>query len=172
MSLSFLYLLERIIQHIWCRLSPFSLQSNHHRYPEPLTSCHPDTQCHGVKKTKQPQKWCFGCQEVYEYQPQVCLICEGFSKIVVVQWIEKLVICWCKVRGQGGWHSVSFPAKSPYAIPVRSRHMKPGTDMEEQDTLVINQYWLLLFQCLLHTFQLLRVEVCSGDLDRTLQLNA
>lgn len=47
----------------------------------------------------------------------------------------------------------------PFGIPGYSRHMSPSNIvMAEQYTHAINQCWLLL-QCLLQTFQLLRLQV-------------
>lgn len=65
---------------------------------------------------------------------------------MVVQRTEEVVIC--RVR----WMAQCLSAKLLHGIPD---HVMPGIVMEEQYTLVINQCWLLLFQCLLHLFQLL-----------------
>ena len=59
-----------------------------------------------------------------------------------------------------------LPAESVHGIPGHPGHMQPGIVGQEQHTLAIQQCWLLLMQCLLHMFQLLRVQVRSDGLVR------
>ena len=42
--------------------------------------------------------WGFGRKEVRECLAQVCFTGEGFSTKMIVQGVEKVVICWRKVR--------------------------------------------------------------------------
>lgn len=76
------------------------------------------------------------------------LICQGFTTKVT----EDVVICFCK-ECRVRWMAESLIGSR------RTRYMRPEIVMKKKYSLVINQYWLLLLQFLLHIFQLMPVMI-------------
>lgn len=92
---------------------------------------------------------CLGDKEICECLTKVCLICEAFSMKVVVQGIKEVAICWHKVRGVC-WMTQHLPSQVALWYPWPPAPWQCHGETVEY-TLTINQCWLLVPQCLLHT---------------------
>lgn len=98
---------------------------NSHRHPEPLAKCY-ELRIDLAVKIR-----CRGRKGDRECLRQVCLICEVFTTKVVVQGMEKMVLCWRRFP-EVRWMVQYLPAKSQYGTRGHLHQMRPVIVMEER----------------------------------------